>query len=130
MKIRRHCRGFSLVSAVFLLVVLAGLGAVATRLTAFQQQGTNQMLLSTQAMHAAKTGGGLGRLSRAGRYLRTNDAKSSRRRGSAGFASTSIASKPTMWKASLTYKYSSSMSSQKPAATAALTMCPAASKSR
>ena len=49
-------RGFSLVSAVFLLVVLAGLGAAAVRMASFQQQTSIQALRSAQALHAAKSG--------------------------------------------------------------------------
>lgn len=48
--------GFSLVSAIFLLVVLAGLGAVAVRLNVIQQQTTTAELRGAQAFHAAKSG--------------------------------------------------------------------------
>ena len=72
---RRHQQGFSLVSAVFLLVVLAGLGAVATRLTAFQQQSTNQALLSTQGLACREIGRGLGGPQGTRRKLRGCNAK-------------------------------------------------------
>ncbi|MGD8339497.1 MAG: pilus assembly protein MshP [Gammaproteobacteria bacterium] len=49
-------RGFSLVVAVFLLVVLAGLGAFAVRLTLMQQQTVSSGLLASQAFHAARSG--------------------------------------------------------------------------
>jgi MSHA biogenesis protein MshP len=48
--------GFSLVSAIFLLVVLAGLGVVAVRLNVVQQQTTTAELRGAQAFHAAKSG--------------------------------------------------------------------------
>ena len=53
---RRNERGFTLVVAVFLLVVLAGLGAFAVRLTLMQQQTVSSGLLASQAFHAARTG--------------------------------------------------------------------------
>jgi MSHA biogenesis protein MshP len=49
-------RGATLVVAVFLLVVLAALGAFAVRLTVMQQQTVNSSLLATQAFHAARSG--------------------------------------------------------------------------
>jgi MSHA biogenesis protein MshP len=49
-------RGFSLVSAVFLLVVLAGLGAYAVRLSTLQQQTVTAGLRAAQAFQAARTG--------------------------------------------------------------------------
>lgn len=49
-------RGASLIVAVFLLVVLAGIGAFAVRLTQMQQQTVNSGLLASQAFHAAKSG--------------------------------------------------------------------------
>lgn len=49
-------RGFSLVSAIFLIVVLAGLGVVAVRLNVIQQQTTTAELRGAQAFHAAKSG--------------------------------------------------------------------------
>lgn len=53
---RHRQRGVSLVVAVFLLVVLAGLGAFAARLGVMQQQTVNTAVLASQAFHAAKTG--------------------------------------------------------------------------
>jgi MSHA biogenesis protein MshP len=57
---RRSCQGqqagFSLVSAVFLLVVLAGLGAYAVRLNTLQQQTVTAGLRAAQAFEAARTG--------------------------------------------------------------------------
>lgn len=54
----RHCKqsGASLIVAVFLLVVLAGLGAFAVRLTLMQTQTVNSALLASQAFHAARSG--------------------------------------------------------------------------
>jgi len=49
-------RGFSLVSAIFLLVVLASLGTYAVRVGVMQQQTVNLALRSAQAFNAAKTG--------------------------------------------------------------------------
>jgi len=49
-------RGATLVVAVFLLVVLALLGAFAVRLTLMQQQTVSSALLATQAFHAARSG--------------------------------------------------------------------------
>ena len=49
-------RGFSLVSAVFLLVVLAGLGVYAVRLATLQQQTVTAGLRAAQAFEAAKAG--------------------------------------------------------------------------
>ncbi len=48
--------GFSLVAAIFLLVVLAGLGAVAVRISTSQSAGASQSLLGSQALQAAKSG--------------------------------------------------------------------------
>lgn len=53
---RHRQRGASLIVAVFLLVVLAGLGAFAVRLTSMQQQTVNSALLAAQAFHAARSG--------------------------------------------------------------------------
>jgi MSHA biogenesis protein MshP len=56
-RVHRHRqRGASLIVAVFLLVVLAGLGAFAVRLTLMQQQTVNSGLLASQAFHAARSG--------------------------------------------------------------------------
>ena len=49
-------RGFSLVSAVFLLVVLGGLGVYAVRLNTLQQQTVTAGLRAAQAFQAARTG--------------------------------------------------------------------------
>lgn len=49
-------RGFSLVSAVFLLVVLAGLGVYAVRLNTLQQQTVTAGLRGAQAFEAARAG--------------------------------------------------------------------------
>jgi MSHA biogenesis protein MshP len=49
-------RGFSLVSAIFLLVVLAGLGVYAVRINVLQQQTVSAALRGSQALHAARTG--------------------------------------------------------------------------
>jgi MSHA biogenesis protein MshP len=46
----------SLVSALFLLVVLAGLGAAAARIGIMQQQASGSALLATEAFHAARSG--------------------------------------------------------------------------
>lgn len=58
---RRHCpgfaeRGFSLVPALFLLIVLASLGAVAVRLTAVSEQTTVLAIQGTRAYAAARAG--------------------------------------------------------------------------
>jgi MSHA biogenesis protein MshP len=49
-------RGVSLVSAVFLIVVLASLGTFAVRLTSVQQQTAGAAIRGTQAMLAAQSG--------------------------------------------------------------------------
>ncbi|MDZ7642984.1 MAG: hypothetical protein U5K76_01365 [Woeseiaceae bacterium] len=49
-------RGFSLVPALFLLIVLAALGAVAVRLTAVQQQTTVLAIQGARAYAAARAG--------------------------------------------------------------------------
>lgn len=49
-------QGFSLVPALFLLIVLAGLGAVAVRLTAVQQQTTVLAIQGARAYAAARAG--------------------------------------------------------------------------
>jgi MSHA biogenesis protein MshP len=48
--------GFSLVAALFLIVVVAALGAFAVRIGANQQQTTNLSLLTTRALSAANSG--------------------------------------------------------------------------
>jgi MSHA biogenesis protein MshP len=55
-RFRHRQRGVALVIAIFLLVVLAGLGAFAVRLSLFQQQTTGGGLLAAQALQAAKSG--------------------------------------------------------------------------
>jgi MSHA biogenesis protein MshP len=49
-------RGFALVSAIFLLVVLGGLAVYAVRLNTFQQQTVTARLRAAQALHAAQAG--------------------------------------------------------------------------
>lgn len=49
-------RGFSLVSAIFLLVVLAAIGVYAVRINTLQQQSVTEALRAAQAFHAARTG--------------------------------------------------------------------------
>lgn len=49
-------RGFSLVSAIFLLVVLASLGAYMVTLSGVQQVTTSQSVQAARAYFAAKTG--------------------------------------------------------------------------
>jgi MSHA biogenesis protein MshP len=56
----RSQSGFSLVSAIFLLVVLAGLGAFAVRLNTLQQQTVTAGLRAAQAFEAARTGAAWG----------------------------------------------------------------------
>ena len=51
-------RGISLVAAIFLLVVLAGLGAFAVRLGLLLHQTVSSGLLAAQAFHAARAGVG------------------------------------------------------------------------
>lgn len=52
----RSSKGFSLVSAIFLLVVIAALGAFAVTLSTTQQQGAALDVLGTRAYHAARAG--------------------------------------------------------------------------
>lgn len=49
-------RGVSLVTAIFLLVVLAALGAYAARLGVLQQQTVTSAMRASQAFHAARSG--------------------------------------------------------------------------
>lgn len=49
-------RGFSLVAALFLIVVLAMLGAFAIKISAGQQQTVNLALLGARALSAANAG--------------------------------------------------------------------------
>ncbi|NNC64509.1 MAG: pilus assembly protein MshP [Gammaproteobacteria bacterium] len=53
---RARQRGVSLVAAIFLLVVLAGLGVFAVRLGVLQAQTTASGLRAAQAFHAARAG--------------------------------------------------------------------------
>jgi MSHA biogenesis protein MshP len=52
----RTQQGVSLVSALFLIVVIAALGAFAVRISAGQQHTVNLSLLSSQALAAANAG--------------------------------------------------------------------------
>ena len=52
----RHARGFSLVAVLFLIVVIAALGAFAVRIGAGQQQTVNLALLGARALAAANSG--------------------------------------------------------------------------
>ena len=52
----RSARGFSLVAALFLIVVIAALGAFAVRIGSGQQQTVNLQLLSARALAAANSG--------------------------------------------------------------------------
>jgi MSHA biogenesis protein MshP len=54
--LRSRVRGFSLVAALFLIVVVAALGAFAVRIGAGQQQTVNLELLSARALAAANSG--------------------------------------------------------------------------
>ncbi len=53
---RQNQTGVSLVSAIFLIVVLAAIAAFSVRLGALQQQTVNANLRAAQAFHAAKSG--------------------------------------------------------------------------
>ena len=53
---KRRESGFSLVSAIFLLVVLGGLGVFAVRLNVMQQQTVTAALRASQALSAARSG--------------------------------------------------------------------------
>lgn len=52
----RRARGISLVTAIFLLVVLSGLGVAIVTVSTTQQQSSVIDLLGTQAYEAARTG--------------------------------------------------------------------------
>ena len=54
--IRKFQKGLSLVTAIFLLVVLAGLGAVMMTFFTAQQQSTALDIMGTRAYQAAKAG--------------------------------------------------------------------------
>ena len=56
MSARRADRGFALLAAIFLLVVLAALAAFAVRLTVFQIQTGTAALRAAQAYQAARSG--------------------------------------------------------------------------
>ena len=49
-------RGFSLVPAIFLIVVLAGLAVFAVRVSTLQGQGVTEALRAAQALAAARSG--------------------------------------------------------------------------
>ena len=49
-------RGFSLVPAIFLIVVLAGLAVFAVRINTLQNQGVTEALRAAQAFQAARSG--------------------------------------------------------------------------
>jgi MSHA biogenesis protein MshP len=49
-------RGFSLIAAIFLIVVLAALGTFAARMAVTQQETVNLALLEAQAQAAAESG--------------------------------------------------------------------------
>jgi MSHA biogenesis protein MshP len=49
-------QGFSLVAAIFLLVVLAGLGVFAVRINTLQHQTVTSELRASQAFYAARSG--------------------------------------------------------------------------
>ena len=49
-------QGFALVSAIFLIVVLAGLGVFAVRMNTMQQQSVTAGLRAAEAFQAARTG--------------------------------------------------------------------------
>jgi MSHA biogenesis protein MshP len=51
-----HTEGFSLVAVLFLIVVVAALGAFAVRIGAGQQQTVNLALLGARALSAANSG--------------------------------------------------------------------------
>jgi MSHA biogenesis protein MshP len=51
-----HQRGFSIVAALFLIVVLAAVGAFAVQIGASQQQSINLSMLSARAQLAANAG--------------------------------------------------------------------------
>ena len=49
-------RGFALVAALFLMVVLASMGTYIVRISAIEHQTVNVALLGARAMHAARAG--------------------------------------------------------------------------
>ena len=54
--IRKIQRGFSLISAIFLLVVIAALGTFAVTLSTGQQQSAAMDVMGARAYHAARAG--------------------------------------------------------------------------
>lgn len=54
--VRRHARGFSLVTGIFLLVVLAALGAFMVVFTGLQQKTVQDDVLGVRAYYAARAG--------------------------------------------------------------------------
>jgi len=52
----KPAKGFALIAALFMIVVLAGLGIFAVRLSSSQQQSTNLTLLMARAAAMANTG--------------------------------------------------------------------------
>ena len=56
-------RGFSLISAIFLLVVIAALGTFAVTLSTSQQQSAALDVLGSRAYQAARAGNRVGRVS-------------------------------------------------------------------
>lgn len=55
-KAHTHQQGFLLPAAIFLLVILAGLGAYAVNMSTVQQNSSIQDVQGTRAYHLAKTG--------------------------------------------------------------------------
>ena len=53
---RRHARGFSLVTAIFLIVILAALGAFMVTFTGLQQTTVQADVLGVRAYYAARAG--------------------------------------------------------------------------
>ena len=53
---QHHCRGFLLPAAIFLLVILAALGAYALNINSTQQATSKQDVLGTRAYQAARAG--------------------------------------------------------------------------
>lgn len=54
--LKKKAQGFSLVAAIFLLVIIAGLGAFMLSVYSVQRATSNQDVLGTRAYHAAKAG--------------------------------------------------------------------------
>ncbi len=51
-----HIRGFLLPAAIFILVILAALGAYALNISSVQQATSNQDLQGSRAYHASRAG--------------------------------------------------------------------------